>query len=96
VEITANVSVCLPLNDFIPVPPPFYTCYTLSPRVDKIFRKEKYRQATEPVFQTYELPLEEFVKHNQAFNPQAISEITLHFSGEPGMVLVDTIGFINN
>lgn len=96
VEITANVSVCLPLNDFIPVPPPFYTCYTLSPRVDKIFRKEKYRQATEPVFQTYELPLEEFVKHNQAFNPQAISEITLHFSGEPGMVLIDTIGFINN
>jgi|LSQX01.1.fsa_nt_gb pimeloyl-ACP methyl ester carboxylesterase len=95
VEITAGTAVRLSLNDFMPVPPPFYTCYTLSPRIDKIFRKEKYRQATEPVFQTYELPIEEFAKNNPAFNLQAVTEITLYFNGVPGKVLIDSIGFID-
>ncbi|HHX73527.1 MAG TPA: hypothetical protein GX699_01320, partial [Firmicutes bacterium] len=93
VEIKAGAAVRLPLDRFMPVPPVIYTQYCKIAPLDPYFRNGKYKVATEPVFQRFELPLDTFARLNPDFNPADLREITLHFSGGPGKIMLDGMGF---
>ena len=92
-ELTGNVSVRLPLSEFMPVPPQFYTQYTILPYFDQVIKKDKYQEAAEAVFQTYTLPLFALQKINPDFNPDSITEITFHCYGGPGKIMLEKAGF---
>jgi hypothetical protein len=93
VEIKAGAAVRLPLDSFLPVPPPVYTQYCKISLLDPYFRNGKYKAATEPIFQSFDLPLDTFARLDSDFNPADISQITLHFSGGPGKIMLDGMGF---
>jgi dienelactone hydrolase len=92
-ETESKVSVRIPLDQFMPFPPQVYTQYTRVAWFDNIMRDGKYSEAAEPVFQTYELPLYAFKQSNPEFQSEQITKITLYFSGGPGKVFIDNIGF---
>ncbi len=93
-ESKGKVSLRIPLDKFMPMAPQIYTQYTIMPWFDSIMRNGKYSEATEAVFQTYELPLDTFKDFNLDFKSQKITKITLYFSDGPGKVMIDDIGFI--
>ncbi|NLM46551.1 MAG: hypothetical protein GX200_07105, partial [Firmicutes bacterium] len=93
IEIKAGAAVRLPLERFLPVPSPVYTQYGKIALLDPYFRDGKYRTATEPIFQSFAIPLDTFAHLDPAFNPALISRITLHFSGGPGKIMLDGMGF---
>lgn len=87
-----GAAVKLPLAAFMPVRPLPHTDFTLHPWLEKKIRDGKYKEATEPVFQTYTLPLERFRQSNPQFNPAQITRITFYLSGERGKIMLDDIG----
>lgn len=93
IETKDGHAVRLSLDQFMPVLPPIETQYTTWAWFDEIMKKGKYRHATEPVFQTYELPLSAFEQNNPHFQFEEMNKITFYFSGKPGKVMIDQIGF---
>ncbi|WNF35088.1 alpha/beta hydrolase [Bacillaceae bacterium IKA-2] len=87
---TANV----PLERYKEIAPSIHTQYTRNRYLEDIFRKGKYSVATEPVFQTYEIPMEYFKKLNRDLKLQEIERITISFKNGPGKLMVDDIGFV--
>src|SRR5699024_4095563 len=54
---------------------------------DRFFREGKYEESWEPVFETIEMPIEEFQKvSDEKLN------LTIHFKGDKGDVLLEEIG----
>lgn len=94
VELTATngVSRKLALVDIMPVLPPAYTAFTTLSWLEKRMKKEKYKESTEPVFQTYILPIEQFHPYERSIPAQDISRITFRFVNGPGKVMIDDIG----
>ncbi|WP_407271277.1 alpha/beta hydrolase family protein [Radiobacillus sp. PE A8.2] len=91
-KTTAGVSVQLPLDEFMPVPPVITTDYTPFGLFDDLFRDGKYEKAWEPVFQTFEIPLESFEKVDREFDVEELNKITLHFEAGPRKVMVEGVG----
>lgn len=91
-ETTNGVAVRLPLNDFMPFPPIISTDYTHFGLSDHIFRDGKYEKSWEPIFQTFDIPIEKITKANQKFEKDKLNKITLHFTSSPGKVLMEEIG----
>lgn len=79
----------LPLSAFRPLQP------VLKVRLTKwdAFEQEAYKAAWEPVFQTFELPLDRFRTAQTGFAPGALKAIRLRFDRTPkGVILLDQIG----
>ncbi len=58
------------------------------------FDKTAYKSATEPVFQTFELPLAAFLKANPKLDLSRLNTIRLVFDrSESGVIAIDEIGF---
>lgn len=91
-KTTGGVSVLLPLDDVTPLPPVIETEYTPFGLLDDIFRDGKYETSWEPIFQTFELPIEKFAEENPAFKIGKVNVITLHFSGK-GKIMISGLGF---
>jgi hypothetical protein len=79
-------SVALPLSRYSSIPRPI--------RVQ--FRKMA-ALTSEPILQTWSLPLRDFVEANRAFSPGALSAIRFRFDRSPkGTIILDDIGFSYN
>lgn len=84
----------LPLDQYMSVQKPYRTTYTIIPWLEKTIKSGKYKHDTEPVFQTFRVPLHDFA---QAVSKKelAISQITFRFIGGPGKIMLDDIGLSN-
>lgn len=87
-----GAAVKLPLEQFMSIKPLPHTDFTLHPWLEEEIRDGKYKEATEPVFQTFTLPLDRFRQSNPQFNPSHITRIAFHLSGEQGKIMLDDIG----
>ncbi|WP_158282226.1 poly(ethylene terephthalate) hydrolase family protein [Salipaludibacillus keqinensis] len=92
-ETTDGESATVPLENFRDVTSAIYTQFTRNKYADELMREGKYENATEPVFQTYEIPLHYFEEINPDFQVEELERITVSFSGGPGRFMVDDIGF---
>ncbi|MFC4777410.1 alpha/beta hydrolase family protein [Paenibacillus sp. GCM10023252] len=97
-ELTSRTgeSMSLPLQEVKPVPPQPYTTFTILPSFEDHIKDNKYKESTEPVFQTYLVPLEKFRSNNGAVQAEEIVSITFRFQGGPGRVMLDDIGFASH
>ncbi len=80
----------LPLSYFRPLPP------VLKARFTKLSELEKkwYLSPSEPVLQTYELPLAAFVEVETRFKPANLESIRFRFNRSPkGVIILDQVGF---
>ena len=80
----------LPLSRFRPLPP------VLKSRFTKVSALEKYwfHSPSEPVLQTYELPLAAFVEVETKFKPANLEIIRFRFDRSPkGVIILDQVGF---
>lgn len=92
----------LALNEWLPVEEPVYTQFLISGWLDRYGKNNKYKNANEPVFQTYVIPLELFEpapdKASAAASalpePGVLESVSIRFSGGPGKFMVDDIGFV--
>ncbi len=92
-ESRDGVTVRLPLSNFMPILPLPETSYTLHPWLDLHLSDGKYKNPTEAVFQTYQLPLAAFIDANPEFTPSSgISRLTFRLTGGTGRVMLDDIG----
>ncbi len=82
------------LADVMPVAPPAYTSFMTFAWLEERIKDEKYKEATEPVFQTYVLPMEQFSSSESLITPKDISRIKFRFVSGPGKVMLDDIGFM--
>lgn len=82
------------LAEVMPVPPSAYTSFMSFSWLEKRMKKEKYKESTEPVFQTYVLPIEQFGPEETPIDLDEISRITFRFVNGPGKVMLDDIGFM--
>ncbi|EEG78890.1 alpha/beta hydrolase family protein [Dethiobacter alkaliphilus] len=92
-QTTDNIAVRLPLDQFMPFAEQIYIQYGKMSWFDSLMRSGKYEEAAEPVFQTYELPLQVFKEQNPDLQAEKIASVTLHFSSGPGKVMIDSLGF---
>ncbi|WP_036718570.1 chlorophyllase/cutinase-like alpha/beta fold protein [Paenibacillus harenae] len=80
------------LEEIMPVSPPAYTAFTSLSWLESRMKKGKFKNATEPVFQTFVVPLATFGP--DAVEANEISRITFRFVSGPGKVMLDDIGFM--
>lgn len=90
---TEGDSIRMPLSAFMDVPEPFRTTFTTIPWLEDRIKKGKYKEAAEPVFQTYRLSLDPFVQSLGEQSEMKLTQIKFHFVGGPGKVMLDDIGF---
>ncbi len=82
-------SARLPLSHVHPIQPILQVTFTKWPSWERL----KYRSSTEPVLQTYELPLVDFVKANPDFDPGRLKQIRFRFDRtRTGVILLDDVG----
>ncbi len=78
----------VPLSRVFPLPPILRVTFTKWKYLDRVF----YASKTEPVFQTYELPLELFGA--AGWRPDRVREIRFVFDRTPsGKIMLDGVGF---
>ena len=82
-----GASVRLPLAQFKSVTPLPYTHFTLFPWMEKSVMNGKYKEPTEPVFQTYSLPFKAFQTGSGEFDPAQLSRVTFYFMSDRGKVV---------
>ena len=90
IEIATSDGVVsrLPLSRIFPLPPILRVTFTKWKYLDRAF----YSGKTEPVFQTYELPLSMFAA--PGWNPLRIREVRFVFDRTPaGTIVLDGVGF---
>ncbi|QHW34096.1 alpha/beta hydrolase [Paenibacillus rhizovicinus] len=87
-----GAAVRMPLSAFKAVMPLPYTHFTLFPWMEKHVKDGKYKEPTEPVFQTYSLPFDRFQVSDGGFDPAHLSRITFYFTSDQGKVMLDDIG----
>ncbi|MCQ6560787.1 poly(ethylene terephthalate) hydrolase family protein [Paenibacillus mendelii] len=91
---TVNGSrVTLPLTEFMAVLSPPRSQFTIAPWMERLIKDGKYKESSEPVFQTYRLPLERFEQAGFAIPADQLASITFHLQGGPGKIMLDDIGF---
>jgi dienelactone hydrolase len=74
----------LPVSRFQTLLPPLKVRFMKLERLDKIF----YENASEPVFQTVDVPLAAFVQQNAKFDPAQLKSVRLTFDRTPSRVLI--------
>ena len=85
-----GVAARLPLSRFGALLPPLKVRFTKLARMDDV----AYKKASEPAFQTFELPLAAFTGQNQGFDPSKLKTIRLRFDRTPmAVVILSQIGF---
>jgi hypothetical protein len=85
----AGVSVRLPLERFMPVPPVTKSRFL---RIGK--GSGRMGRAYEPTLQTVRLPLQSFVDENPDFDPRQLQSLRFVFDrGREGVLVLDRIGF---
>jgi hypothetical protein len=82
------------LAEVMPVPPSAYSAFMSFSWLEKRMKKEKYKESSEPVFQTYVLPIDQFGQEETPIEPDEISRITFRFVNGPGKVMLDDIGIM--
>ncbi|UVI28237.1 poly(ethylene terephthalate) hydrolase family protein [Paenibacillus spongiae] len=85
--------VTLPLTEFMPVGSPPSTEFTIASWMERRIKDGKYKESTEPVFQTYRLPLERFEQAGFSLQASELAAVTFHLQGGPGKIMLDDIGF---
>lgn len=85
IETTNGETHILPFNDYMPFPAVIKTKFTKFGLFENSFRDVKYENAWEPIYQTFEIPIDS-VKWDEVKN------IRLQFSGNPGNILIEEIG----
>lgn len=91
-EMTDGRSVRLPLDDFMSFQPIIETDYTHFGLFDSIFREGRYKNSWEPIFQTFEIPIEAFEETSPELERNQVQKMTLHFSAHLGKILIEEIG----
>ncbi|MBW7455292.1 alpha/beta hydrolase, partial [Paenibacillus sepulcri] len=77
---------------FLPVTWQPKTIFTIASWLEDGAKDGKYKDAMQPVFQTYRLQLSQFQAENPQFDPGSLSEITFFLSGSQGKIMLDDIG----
>ncbi|CAM4378906.1 alpha/beta hydrolase family protein [Paenibacillus tarimensis] len=72
--------------------PPSIT-YTIHPFLERKLKKGKYKQAIEPVFQTYTIPVSYFKKMKPDVFDGGLSRLTIRLMNGPGRIMIDDLGF---
>jgi hypothetical protein len=62
--------------------------------MESVLSEGKFKDAEEPVYQTYQLPLKDFEDENPDFEPSEWSKITFHFVEGPGRAMLDDLGLM--
>lgn len=84
-------TIRLNLKDYAMVLPPFKAKFTRVKQFEK-----RYDKASEPILQTFSIPLGEVKKKEPAFNIQQITQISFQFDqARKGVIYLDEIGFRN-
>ncbi|BBH19079.1 hypothetical protein Back11_04240 [Paenibacillus baekrokdamisoli] len=91
-QSSSGATVRLPLNSFMKAVELPHTTFTIFPWLEKEIKDGKYKESSEPVFQTYQLSLERFHEANEQFDPSQLARITFRFSNGPGKIMLDDIG----
>lgn len=90
IQTSAGASSRLPLSQFGVLPPPFAARFTKVPILDDLV----YEKASEPVFQTIELPLAAFAEKSKDFDFAQIKTIRLRFDRTLSKVIIlSRVGF---
>lgn len=85
-------SSTLEIKDIISIMPPLEARFTRIKKMEK-----NYGKSSEPVLQTVEIPMSYFLKKNELFNSNDISEIQFLFNKtNKGVIILDEIGFRKN
>jgi hypothetical protein len=94
VKDRTGTTVRLPLNRFMETEPQVATHFTWLPGMESVISNGKFKDAEEAVYQTYELPFEDFLTANSEFSPSEWSDITFYFKDGPGKVMLDDLGLM--
>jgi hypothetical protein len=82
-------SARLPLSHVHPIQPILHVTLTKWPSWERLH----YKSPTEPVLQTYEIPLSDFVAASPGFDPGWLRQIRFRFDRTPaGVILLDDVG----
>ncbi len=95
-EDRSGNSARLPLEQFMEAEPQVETEFTWLPALEPIVADGKFKDAEEPIYQTYELPLKDFVEENPDFDPSEWERVTFHFNEGPGKVMLDSVGWMTD
>jgi len=80
----------LPLSHVRPLQRVLKVTFTKWPSWERF----RYRSPSEPVLQTYEIPLSDFVDANPAFNPALLRQIRFRFDRtRSAVIILDQVGF---
>jgi len=89
-QTSDGLSSRFPLSRFGVLPPPFKAQFSKLPPLDDLF----YEKASEPTFQTIELPLAAFAEQSKGFDFVKIKTIRLRFDRTPAKVIIlSRVGF---
>jgi hypothetical protein len=88
-----GITAKLPLSHVRPLPRAIPVTLSKWPR----WEKAEYKASVEPVLQTFEIPLGEFVKNNPDFDPGQLRQIRFRFDRtRSGVVILDEVGLARN
>lgn len=95
VELTDSndTSARLPLSEVMDILPLPQTQFTLFPWLEERINNGKYGDLSEAVFQTYEIPFEQFQEEEPELEPENLTEITFYLEEEGDKIMLDDIGF---
>lgn len=95
VELTDknDTSARLPLSEVMDILPLPQTQFTLFPWLEERINDGKYGDLSEAVFQTYEMPFEQFQEEEPELEPENLTEITFYLEAEGDKIMLDDIGF---
>jgi dienelactone hydrolase len=89
-QSAGGATASLALSRFGVLPPPFKVRFSKLAMLDDWF----YEKASEPIFQTVELPLAAFAAQTNGFDPAKLETIRLRFDRTPSRVIIlSRIGF---
>ncbi|HEY0828371.1 MAG TPA: alpha/beta hydrolase [Bacilli bacterium] len=89
-----GIAVKHPLSRFRSIPPVIHSRFMKLDFFEENFKGGKLGNSSEPVFQTFEIPLADFVTEHSGFEPSKLQQIRFVFEpGLPGKILMDNIGF---
>lgn len=92
VELVASdgATARLPLSHVRPLQRILKVTFTKWPR----WERTRYQSPGEPVLQTYEIPLSDFVEANPAFSPILLRQIHFRFDRtKSAVIILDQVGF---
>lgn len=89
VSSSSGESASVLLSEVMPMPGVLPIKHTKT----KYFEERRYGEETEPVLQTFNIPMQRFIEDNSLMKPKEIESITFEFNASPkGKVFLDQIG----